>query len=130
MKVNSKKPTRFLGIFVLSMIVAMSFSCKKEKVEPANNTNPAGGTTTAALVAKANLNFVDDLEVLDFECHKRKNYQEVELHGDSVMYLKFNSVNNLGKKVEGPLLLINMKSHNGFFTANNFNLRLINLTLS
>ena len=122
MKTNSIKITRIMGVCALSLMMTIGLSCKKDKVEPNNNSNPNGDSSAVNLVATANLNFVDDAHVIDFQCYDQNPYEEAQLIGDTALYLRFRTVNNLGKKVAGPFLLIKLENKNGFSAGQTYNM--------
>ena len=121
MKINSKKSTRSLGIFVLSMVVAMGFSCKKEKVEPHNNPNNNGGNNPVVLEATATVNYITEGVIEDFQYyHKLINFHAATIIDDSTLQMFFynTDVNGETSEENENAIIIEIVDKNGFQYGN------------
>lgn len=102
--------------------MALSFSCKKDKVEPnpsgTNNPgNPGNPGNTAGLIASANLNFVAENENIAFKCYNMPFLEEIVITEDSSLVMLFNSVNQNGEYTGGPSVYAVIENSNGFSTG-------------
>lgn len=107
---------RFLSLASVSLLVALSFSCKKDKSEPnpSGPNSPGNPTSTSGLIASANLNFVTDNETIDFKCYNLPFFEEVVITEDSTLTMIFKSVEQNGAITGGPSLTIYIENGNGF----------------
>lgn len=119
MKSLSKSTFRFISLASFALLLAFSFSCKKDKTEPntggTNNPgNPGNPGNTSGLLASANLNFIEDNEIVDFKCYNLPFFEEVIITEDSTLIMLFKSIDQNGGLTGGPSLTIYIENHNGF----------------
>lgn len=97
---------------VLVSFLLFAVSCSKDddgaNPEGDDGNNPGGKTS---LVAKANLNFIDDGEAWELNCYKLDSYGELLMYGDTSFILRLNDTDVNGKQKETSMLLsINSKT--------------------
>jgi hypothetical protein len=116
MKTLSKNTFRFLSLASVSLLVAFTFSCKKDKVEP----NPPGGSggsgsgTSQPIVATADLNYVTDGITYDFKCYEQEDYGEIINFGDTLLILRLGTTDKTGKSIDKATMIFQIRNINGF----------------
>lgn len=103
-KLMSRK-SQILNTLLCVLLLGLTFSCKPKKVIPIENP---------ILIARADMNFVDDDEVYAFRSYKDLNFQQVILAQDTSLTLRFKDGNENGNLSEGIILLITLYNKNGF----------------
>lgn len=110
----SKSTLRFLSLASFAFLIALSFSCKKEKTEP-NPSGPSGPSNpgnTSGLLASAELSF--DNDNVDFKCYNLPFFEEIIITEDSSLVMMFHSVNQNGEYTGGPSINFVIENSNGF----------------
>ena len=114
MRKFSKKAFQIFGLASLAIALTVGFSCKKDKTGNNPDPNGGGGNSTLPLIARADLNFVTDGEIINFKCYMEENYGEISTYGDTLMYLRFRNIDKNGDDLDGPTFLISLENKNGF----------------
>ncbi|WP_159038643.1 hypothetical protein [Brumimicrobium mesophilum] len=117
MKTLSTHIFRIFSLASMSLLMAVTISCKKEKTEPSPSgpSNPGSPGNTSGLIASADLNF--DGETIDFKCYNMSFFEEIVITEDSSLVMMFNSVNQNGNYTGGPSIYAVIENSNGFSTG-------------
>ena len=105
MKNLSVNKFQVIRMFSICILIAISFSCKKDKKD--NNQPPV-------LIARADLNFVDDGETYSFKSYHDKDFKQVILEQDTSLTLRFKNNNQSGNLGDDIIMLITLYNKSGF----------------
>lgn len=98
---------RIKSTIVFASVLLFAVSCSKD--DDGVNSNAGDGDNNpgdkTSLVAKANLNFIDDGEAWELNCYKLDSYGELIMYGDTLFVLRLNDTDSHGKSKESAMLI-------------------------
>jgi hypothetical protein len=108
MTTNISKTARITSLLIFTVLITLIFSCKKK------NKNPA---FKAELIARADLNFVSNAQVYEFNAFNERGSRDVILENDTSLFFKFRTMKDSNGLVRGTMINIRIANKNGFSTG-------------
>ena len=120
MRLFSIKTFRIVSLALIAIVLALSFSCKKDDIKEdtnLNNEEPAQPIVATALITE-----LTDGTTHNLKCYNKKNFGEIMILGDTLLSFKLNTTDKYGDNTDGPYVFISIKSPTGFHQGDVFNL--------
>lgn len=108
MKILTKTPFRITHLLALSILISITLSCKKNKKEVKQ---------LPVLIARADLNFVDDGETYIFNSYINKDFKQVKFEQDTSLTLILKNNNQNGSKGDDINMHITFYNKSGFYAG-------------
>ena len=107
MRIN-KLPFKFTGLLAGVFLLIFAASCSTDDDDNGDKL------PESILVAKADLNFIDEEEAWQLSCYRQDSYGELAIYGDTLFSLRLSDTDLYGSAKLTASILISLTSVTGF----------------